>query len=530
VLGYQRHELESNGTDAVIESYGNFVTTLADADPDVTLISGDPFDRVTQDSSVIQLDTETEISSLHINGEINDEWSFASVTAYQEFSQGNARSRRAENSGDTIISPLVFNHFNTQSDRDSFSQELRFNYDGDDWISTFGAFYADTSAETITPLTITSFLLLGEPQRIALLSQFDQNTEEWAIFSNSTYNINDRWDVTFGLRYAEVDKSDYSATQIGVGKYADLQSIFVPIVSRWDVPEQATKWDAITGGLKFTYDINDEVTLYFGYDRGFKAGGHDTANHDLSDPTGNSSIISPAFDEEYGDNYEIGLKGIFLDRTLSWNGSMFYQIYSDYQVNIPDPITTFKTVNAAEVVVQGIEMDFQWLLGEHFTLDGNMAYTDSRYDSYEDAGCNTPQYTASQCTVQPDGTATQDLSGKRLNLVSPWTANLNASWNDQFSNGLQWFARAEWAFRDDRIASPDLNPETTMGAYSLFNASFGLLAEDERWSATLWGKNLLDEEYLVSYEGNTDGDVIEGFRVIVGDERTYGITLSYRFD
>ena len=37
-----------------------------------------------------------------------------------------------------------------------------------------------------------------------------------------------------------------------------------------------TAWDAVTGGLKFTYDVNDDATVYFGYDRGFKAGGFDS--------------------------------------------------------------------------------------------------------------------------------------------------------------------------------------------------------------------------------------------------------------
>lgn len=533
MLGYEKHNLESRGTNSVILEYGDIPEMFAAANPDVALIQGDNFNRVTQDSSYSVRETDTEISSLHVNWTISPTLSLASVTAYQDFSQGMPASElRDDNSSDLAINPFVISPFNTQMDLDSFSQELRLNLDFDSLVSTVGVFYSDSSGDTISPIaqTVAAIPTGADPLllRVALLSSLTTDTEEWAIFTHNTFSFTDRWDVIVGLRYNEVERSDTSGTMLGAGKYAELQSPLIPVVSNWDAPKQTSDWKVFTGALKFTYDFNDEMTLYFGYDRGFKPGGHDSASHDITDPTGNSYTLNPAFSEEIGNNYEAGLKGVFLNRSLSWNGSVFYQVYDDYQVNVPDPITTFRTTNAAEVVVQGVEMDLQWLMGENLTIDGNLSYVDSRYDSYKGAGCVTPQYVVEACTLDDNGNMTQDLSDEQLNLVSPWTGNLNATWNDQFSNGLNWYVRGEVAFRDERTTGADLDPATRVPSYTLFNASMGLNAENGKWSTILWAKNLTDKDYYLSIEDNIDGISRNGFRGIIGEERTVGVTLKYQ--
>ena len=178
-------------------------------------------------------------------------------------------------------------------------------------------------------------------------------------------------------------------------------------------------------------------------------------------------------------------------------------------------------------------MDFQWLTGEHLLIDGNMAYVDARWDDYKNAGCLRPQYQAVAC----DENGFQDLSGERLNYTSPWSANLNATWSDELANGINWYIRGEYSFRDDRIFFPDLDPAVTDGSYSIVNASLGFSAEAANWDVILWGKNLLDENYVDAANRGRDnnnfpvigGEQTEGYRMSAGLERTYGVTLKYRF-
>lgn len=282
-----------------------------------------------------------------------------------------------------------------------------------------------------------------------------------------------------------------------------------------------------------TWWLNDEMSIYGGWDRGFKAGGHNVCKGQEEDPD-----CPDPFKSEIADNFEVGLKGRFLDNTLVWNISGFYQTYEDYQVEIQDDEGIGNSVvNAAAVEITGFETDFQWLVGNHLLVDGNLAYVDARWDDYQNAGCIRPQYQRVACTTQLDnGKYVQDLSGERLNFTSPWTGNVNATWSSEFSNGLNWYIRGELSYRDDVYFFPDLDPVATADAYTLFNASFGLSSESGNWDIILWGKNLAEEEYLSAANRARDATLsllsdvaYEGYRVTPGSERTYGLTLKYRF-
>ena len=141
------------------------------------------------------------------------------------------------------------------------------------------------------------------------------------------------------------------------------------------------------------------------------------------------------------------------------------------------------------------------------------------------------------CTdIGANGKPVQDLSGKRINNTSPWTANLNVTWNDTMSNGMNWYIRGEYAYRDNRYFFPDLDPQVVDGDYNLFNASIGFTGTSDNWDIIIWGKNLTDEDYLNLASRNRDASnasfeaaPVEGYRVTAGEERTYGITLKYRW-
>ncbi len=220
--------------------------------------------------------------------------------------------------------------------------------------------------------------------------------------------------------------------------------------------------------------------------------------------------------------------------TLEVNGKT---LETDDNGNLTDPNAWDEDVARAMAEIEGIETEIQWLPTENLLIDGNISYVDARWDDYKDAGCIRPQYQAVACTdIGSNGQPVQDLSGKRINNTSPWTANLNVTWSDTLANGMNWYIRGEYTYRDDRFFLPDLDPQVTDDDYQLFNASIGFTGASENWDIIIWGKNLTDEEYLIGGTRNRDagnpnfGTVpIEGYRVTAGEERTYGITLKYRW-
>lgn len=533
-LGFENHDVDSESSSSVVLEYGNIPEQLSELTA-TELVSGEPFERETQNSAEDLTDSNTSIWSLHTDWDLNETWSLSSITAYQEYKReiGNSKLRE-DGSSDTAVSPFVLGPFNTLFDSDSFTQELRLHFDNDSWSVILGAYYSDSEIVSYTPLIrpIAVIPILGDPSLVqfAILSDIVNKDEEWAVFTHNTYHFAEDWSLTFGLRYSKIDKQSTSGTLFGQGKFAGLHDI--PLVSNWDVPTQENDWDPLTGGLKLSYDLNDNVMVYLGYDRGFKAGGFQAASHDQSDVSGNSFLIADGFDEEIADNFEFGMKGFFLDRSLSLNAAVFYEIYDDFQQQVPDPVTTLIILqNAAEVSVTGAELDFRWLVGENLTLDGGIAYVDSKYDEYENAGCITPQFAAMACSINPDtGTLTQDLSNERINATARWTGNWNATWTDTFSDGTGWYLRGEIVYRGDRVFMADLDPASAADSYVLLNGSVGITAADGAWQASLWGKNLADEEYFVDIDHNRDftRTGYAGYRAVAGLERTFGVTFEYR--
>jgi iron complex outermembrane receptor protein len=547
ILGYEDHNVEVYGTTSVAQEYGDLFSTWEQRVEGITnpgqsqLIILDPADRETSALSSLVRKTITEIWSLKINWILNDKWSAHSVTSDQAYTLSsigidgssfvNSSGQHVPDLAATAVGPYKLGAFYQQAETDSFTQEFRIAYDSDNWSSILGAFYADTEISSYVPFT--SLLGAFSPDFIiyaAGVSDIYEETTEWALFNHNIYTLREGLEFTFGMRYSAVKKDSTKGQLTGWGPLADLNHPLVPITP-WGatIPGQKDNWSDLTGTAKATWWVDDDVSVYGGWDRGFKAGGHNVCKG--SEEIANCPV---PFESEIADNFEVGFKGRFLDNTLAWNASAFYQIYSDYQVEIQDEEGIGNSVkNAAKVGIQGAETEFQWLANEHLLIDGSVAYIDARWDEYDDAGCLRPQYQTIACDPE---TLTQDLSGHRLNYTSPWSANLNATWSDELGSGINWYVRGELAFRDDRLFFPDLDPEVTDSSYTLLNASLGFSAAAGNWDVILWGKNLTDEGYLRSANRNRDAGnpafgttPFEGYAVTAGDQRTYGITLKYRF-
>ncbi len=557
ILSYEDHQNDVFGSSAIAQQYGDLWTSwesieLGITDPaDSKLVELDPYDRKTNQLGYSDRESETTVWSLNITWDINEEWSMTSVTSDQDYElrtigdDGSGAVHTANagfpvpDTANTAFGPYKIQDYEQFSGTEAFTQELRFTYEGEKLSSIIGAFYAETEITSLVSFSQLIGYLAPTPDlrlNFGGLSDLYDDVTEWSVFNHNIYQIQEGLDLTFGLRYSYVEKESDKAQANGQGPLAYLNSAIVP-TDIWypdpGAPHQKNDWEEVTGTIKLTYWINDELSVYGGWDRGYKAGGHDVCK---GQDRGTTVACPDPFDSEIADNFEIGLKGRFLDNTLVWNSAIFYQQFEDYQVDIADEVGIGNHIqNAASAEIEGVETEFQWLAGEHLLIDGNISYINARWDEYEDAGCIRPQYQAVACTEDENGNFTQDLSGKRLNYTSPWSANLNVTWDDEFGNGMRWYIRGEVAFKDDRLFFPDLDPEVTDGSYTLFNASMGLTGVGGNWDVILWGKNIFDEEYLTTGARNRDASVygnpnpVEGYRVSTGEEPTYGVTLKYRF-
>jgi len=537
IASFEQHDINVNGAQGIVVEYGDLMTQWSQLTTGETPQGADPFDRQTETAVPNGRDTHTRNFALTVEYALNDDWILNSVTSVQDYSLYlEGTDGFDDGSAATSTGPIALNQFTNSRAIEAKTQELRLSYSGESLTSIVGAFYSETDQASIVPFlsgiaAVPAGIFGPEPELLqsAGISHILENTEEWAVFNHNTLSLSEALDVTLGLRYSEVTKSDHKGQPLGVGPYAAEDSGLIA-VSDWggQGPAQSNTWEALTGSLKVNYYLTSDVSVYAGFDRGFKAGGHNVTKYSVD----SGGLTEDGFDSEIADNFEVGMKGYFLEQTLRLNASLYRQAYSDYQVEVQDEIGIGNGVqNAAEVIVEGAELEVQWQASDKLLLDGSLAYVDARYDSYQNANCTRVQYRAVACDAL---TQTQDLSGQRLNATSPWTANLNATWKDTFSNGMSWYLRAEAAFRDDAIHFPDLEPASSTPSYTLFNASFGISPEDASWDLVFWGKNLGGEDYLTGLINNRDasripGAASEGLYAVVGAPRTYGTSIRYHF-
>lgn len=373
----------------------------------------------------------------------------------------------------------------------AFSQELQL---ASDWDGPFnyivGAFYQNEKLLSVTDM------YMGGSSTVGRQSVTTRDTDSQAVFANVTYDFNDQWNASLGVRYTEDDKEGSNGAFSGVKTF-----------------------DEITYSAKVRYQIDDEKMVYFAYDTGFKSGG---INRELSATcaTGGRCLTEAEaiWDPETTTSYEVGLKSQWLDNQLRLNATAFYQEYEDFQVSqqVPEAASMVMS-NAAEVVSTGVEFDVTYLATNNLTLSGNVSYVKTEYDSYKDAPCAI----AANCV---DGL--QDLSGETLDNAPELTYSLSGEYRDMLpgSTGYEWFARTDVSYKDDFNLYAFQPVETKQDSYYLVNAQLGLESSNN-WKVSAWVKNLTDEEY-----GSWASlDAATGLRMVPGMPRTYGVTFDLYF-
>ena len=177
--------------------------------------------------------------------------------------------------------------------------------------------------------------------------------------------------------------------------------------------------------------------------------------------------------------------------------------------------------NAEQVRTQGVEADFRIQPTDSLSLYLNAAYTDARYESFD----NAPP------PVELSGGAVQfvDISGKRMPGVSNWAFSYGAEYGRPIamlgSSGEGYLA-IDGSYRTDWSSNPTPSEYMWVDGYGLINVRGGFRS-DGNWSVGLWIRNALDKDYidlLAAQSGAT--------RLIVGqvgEPRTYRLSVHVSF-
>lgn len=258
--------------------------------------------------------------------------------------------------------------------------------------------------------------------------------------------------------------------------------------------------DVLQPKISLSYQANQNVLLYTNYGRGYRAGGFNPVVTDLFDR---------GFEGELSDNYEFGFKTSSWENRFIFNGSVFYSSYENrQQFAITSDFFIPGNYNYDESDVIGFEIDTKTRLSKYLDLlfsYGQVKSTIIRGGSTGGENGTTTdldQYNGNNAALVPQ-------NNFNLGLASSIPLN-NDSQVDLFIN-YNGTGKIYWTDANAAIHTSD--------AYQLLDIQASLTRGN--WKLTLWGKNMLDQQYYLEYS-----DFGFGWR---GTPATFGSSLSFSF-
>ncbi|MDR2216186.1 MAG: TonB-dependent receptor, partial [Nevskiaceae bacterium] len=405
--------------------------------------------------------------SANIDWQITDTLQLQSITAWRHFN--------ASFNDDADGSPLPLQLMLQHLYHDQKSQELRLNGKAGsllDW--TVGGFYFDqlTQEDSRVSIPYAALDFLHGPDRVPASS--------WALFAHGIFHFTDKLDLALGVRYTE-EKKDYTYARVNpdgteVCTVGGLNCSLVGL----DGGHDQFKGDNTDYRAALSYRFTDELMGYAQISTGFKGGGLNPR------PYFPEQMLS--FGAEKLDAYEIGAKTDLFGRTLRVNVALFYNEYNDIQLPLQDctvltgsaatGIPCLAPANVGSAEVKGGELEFNWLPGNGFEMDGSLSLLDFGY------------------TRVADGT------GIGLNNISPYTPktkwSLGAQYTFDLSNGASIIPRLDASYQSTSFGNPTNTVASKIDSYTLLNGRITWRSPEDTWQVALEGQNLTDKLYYTT--------------------------------
>ncbi len=366
-------------------------------------------------------------------------------------------------------------------------------YTSDQWASRYYVRGSDTlgSFNSQTPLATSS------PYSHYTTSD---NIATYAAYGQGTADLTDDLSIVGGIRY-EHESNSYNFFDLvdNVAYGNPTCSTYTPSGLKADTCNDT---DAVTGKAAIQYKVTPNFMVFFDWASGFKGLAYDlTSSLTVRTPltTGalkgypNSDVIANAqpIAAETSDNYEIGYKGDFFDRRLTWNTTAFYEEFHNYQSSREDPITQLKELQSVPLVTtKGLETEIAARPVTGLTVTANGAYDIAQSNNFTGAACYSNQTVAGGCIASQ-----QDLSGARLSNAPKWSGSTNALYEFPIYDELTGFVNANYRWQSLVYFNTSLDPNSVQKSYGIFDLSIG--AETDHYKLTLFVNNLANQHYAL---------------------------------
>jgi iron complex outermembrane receptor protein len=436
--------------------------------------------------------------------ELSDTFSLKSITAYRELDWSG--SRDADNTG------LLVLHTDYSSSGNQFSQELQGLIETERLRGVIGAFYFEESVDDLLlvpfaappPLVASGAIPGSLDYQRALI-----DNDNFALFTQWTFDVTDALSLTAGVRYTEETKGieiiSFTVTPL-TAPLVIPTTLNTPLVAGPGlniIPRPfENKYESTTGSASIQYRWNESVMTYLSWSQGFKSGGFNQRYNQA--PPDNLPV---AFDEEKAETIELGIK-TEIGANLRLNGAVFTTDYDDMQLTYRLGIVPL-LFNAGKSTIEGAEVELTYAPGG-LIVEASAGYLDNEFDEIAVVPGTTQ-------TVGPENT---------LPFAPEWQANLGVGYDFVIGNATLT-PRINLSYTSEQFFDAANSIEVAqLKDVTLVNASLTLDLGAWRFRAGV--NNATDEQYRVA--GNSSFSTSAGYaEVIYSRPRNYFFSASVDF-
>jgi outer membrane receptor protein involved in Fe transport len=377
---------------------------------------------------------------------------------------------------------------------------------------------------------------------VVYLNSMDRTDYEEAIFGTIQFDITDKFELSLGARFFDVENRVKGFFGFGLGfnpsgppsrnDPGDIQPFepgdpavggsdtFLPEGQAWSrngewrCPSQVDRKDApcvnadrnVTESdsvyrVNLSWKASDTALLYATWSEGFRPGGI------------NRNPAVPDYVSDFLTNYELGWKTRLAGDRLQFNGAVFLEEWDDIQVAFQGLNGITQVENGPEAEIKGTEMSLDWLVTDNLRVSLAGAYYDSQL---------TSDYAPLGVLKAPEGTPLPITAEFKGNLVGRYTFPLG---------GFDAYAQGSLAYEGSRTSDLDIDDAAEFGeipSNTFLDLAFGL--GTEKYTIELFVANATDEDAPLFFDAECAPSVCGGQAYgVIPRPMTFGIRFRQDF-
>jgi iron complex outermembrane receptor protein len=398
--------------------------------------------------------------------------------------------------------PATFNPSATAYAFEDEYYEFRLSTDGDKRLrGMVGVSYVDSSQFIQSVLSRSGQMSVSFPPT-------ENYSKTLGIFGSVSYDINDKLTATVEGRYQE-DEVGRRTVVPGTTSWQDLSGMTYSFVPR----------------VILQYHVNSDLELFVSYSEGSRPGSLNTGF--LSLPEYAQQQVAAEYNvprvvpEQELTNYEVGLKGTFLDGTLRIMAAIYYGEWTKQPnpanlfYTTPDGVLTQAnvTLGSGATDALGTEWEVFWAPIEGLVVDGTFAY-------------NKTDIVSTVCAACRQISGEINPAGNRVGRFPEMTASLGVTYRHPAFANFDAFYRIDANYQGKEYA--DATNVVWLAPYVMSNARIGI--QDDRYKIELYGLNIFNNQVPQSIAQTTEQ--IGGRQTITLTpplKRTVGIRVGVKF-